>query len=88
MKTVFAKECLGSCLILVATPFSSLRRLLDRSFRGKHMRGTLKKMAVPPNARNPSHQAPIHLGSFGVISTAVIDQRAEGTAVAFVKGAN
>lgn len=37
---------------------------------GKHMTGILKTIAHAPNIRKPSHQAPIHLGSDGVISTA------------------
>lgn len=44
--------------------------LLLFNLLGKHMIGTLKNIAHAPNTRKPSHHAPIHLGSDGVMSTA------------------
>ena len=43
---------------------------LERRLRGKHINGRLKTTAHAPNTKKPSHQAPIHLGSLGVMSTA------------------
>ena len=43
---------------------------LERSLRGKQSNGKADIKEAAPNTRKPSHQAPIHLGSFGVISTA------------------